>query len=115
MEDYSDDDFDFFITSMPASRPAHFYLAYYGGSVYLDFDKCADECVCLKRISFDGYGCCHLKEGVVSMNKTDSLVFKEMMSIGISDQGKLMDIVKQTIADNKDLLWKEALEEYHLL
>lgn len=28
------------------------------GTVFADFDELADECVTLRRISFDGYGCC---------------------------------------------------------
>ena len=48
----------FMITSMPASRPAHYHLGYDDSSVFIDFDNQDDDLIVLKRISFDGYGCC---------------------------------------------------------
>ena len=52
---------EFFITAMPNSRPADYYLGCLGGSVFMDFNNYKNERVQLKRISVDGYGCCDLR------------------------------------------------------
>lgn len=106
---------DFFITTMPGTRPAHYYLGYYDGSVYLDFNNVAEGHILLKRISFDGYGCCHLSDKAVPVDHADSQDFKAMLRSGILDQPRLRTIVKKTIWDNRALIWNDALAEYDLL
>ena len=53
-------DFDFFKTAMPDSRKADFYLGCLDGCVFIDFNLTSDRLISLRRISFDGYGCCNL-------------------------------------------------------
>ena len=97
---------------MPTSRPADYYLGCLDGSVFIDFDNSNTEQISLKRISFDGYGCCNLDEQVTPVNKEDSATFKKMMNSQSVDQEILTTIIKKTIKDNKELLWKDALIEY---
>ena len=93
---------DFFIMTMPDSRLADYCLGYDEGSVYIDFDNCPDELICLKRISFDTYGCCNLTEGVIPMDEADSRAFREIIKEQIPDQSRLMEIIKRTLSTNKD-------------
>src|SRR5688572_11413990 len=44
--------------TMP-TRPCRFCFSLRGGSVFADFDVDDEGRVFLRRISFDGYGCCH--------------------------------------------------------
>ena len=74
----------FRITSMPSTRPADYYLSYSGGSVFIDFNDFGNL-IQLKRISFDGYGCCTL-ESAVPMNEEDSEIFKELFNNDLNDQ-----------------------------
>jgi hypothetical protein len=108
-----EDELEFFITTMPDSRPADYYLGCYNGMVYLDFDNCEKECICLIRISFDGYGCCNLEE-TIPMNEIDSRIFKELIKAPLSDQRTLISIVKKTILNNRKFIWKDALDRYGL-
>ena len=108
-------DQDFFVTTMPSSRPADYYLGYMEGSVFLDFDDVGEKKVSLKRISFDGYGCCELVYGAILLSEEDSKVFKDIVKDEVKDQTALMNIVKKTIASNKKLIWTDALEEYELI
>jgi hypothetical protein len=55
MNELDNTEFGFFITQMSDSRPANIYLGCLGSSVYIDFDFKDNGCLCLKRISFDGY------------------------------------------------------------
>ena len=100
---------------MPDTRPANYYLGCLGGSVCMDFDNHGGERIRLKRISFDGYGCCELNSHTISMGDIDSHIFKQIGKSELFDQLKLTSIIKKTILDNKELIWKDALKEYHLL
>ena len=107
---------DFYWTSMPSSRKADYYLGYYNGSVFIDFDNLNDEQVALVRISFDGYGCCKVKsDEVVPVTKNDSAKFKMMFESDNIDQDEMMKIVSATLLANKKLLWEDALKKYKLI
>ncbi|QQO10506.1 hypothetical protein [Breznakiella homolactica] len=106
------DDYNFFRASMPDSRPADYYLGCLNGSVFIDFNDHKDNLICLKRISFDGYGCCTLDDEANPMNETDSQAFKELYKAQDFDQKQLSLIVKRTINNNREHIWNEALTEY---
>src|SRR5688572_4941184 len=97
------DELEFFITAMPDSRPADYYLGCLGGSVFMDFDNYENESIQLKRISFDGYGCCDLKNHAIPINEVDSRAFKDIIEAQLSDQSRLTAIVKKTILSNRKL------------
>src|ERR1044072_5895123 len=109
-----DNNLDFIITTMPDSRPADYYLGCCEGSVYIDFDNYDNKRICLVRISFDGYGCCDMKDLAIPMNEVDSSAFKEIIKSELADQSQLTVIVKKTIFNNRDLIWEDALVEYGL-
>jgi hypothetical protein len=80
--------------------------------VFLDFDDDDNDRVRLKRISFDGYGCCELGGEAASMDGADSRIFKESIVGHIADQSRLTLIIRKTIKDNRNLIWADALREY---
>jgi len=108
------DELVFFQTTMPDTRPADYYLGCFGGSVYMDFDNYENERIRLKRISFDGYGCCNLNDEAIPMNEVDSYAFKEIIEAQLTDQSRLRDIIKKTLLSNRNLIWEDALKEYGL-
>lgn len=103
-----------FIANMPSSRPADYCLGYMEGCVYIDFSDDGNN-ICLKRISFDGYGCCELGETAIPLAEDESAAFKESIRDGISNHDRLLISVKNAISLNSELIWTEALEEYHLI
>jgi hypothetical protein len=106
---------DFFIASMPDTRPADYYIGYMDGCVFLDFDNCENKNICLKRISFDGYGCCDLGNKSVPLSMDDSEVFKNVIQDDIKDQNILSIIIKKAISLNSTHIWIDALKEYQLI
>ncbi|MBD3329337.1 hypothetical protein GF357_02475 [Candidatus Dojkabacteria bacterium] len=105
----------FRIASMPSSRPADYYLGYYDDSVFIDFNNHLGNLIVLKRISFDGYGCCRLPEKVIPMDESDSKKFKEIFKNHLEDQKLLRELILKNIQLNKDSIWNDALLEYGLL
>lgn len=108
-------DFGFFKTKMPDSRRADFYLGCLDGSVFIDFNQSNGRLISLRRISFDGYGCCDISDKANSLNFEMSQKFIEEIEKNELDQNKLTSLVKQAIRLNKEYIWTDALEEYNLL
>ena len=107
--------YQFRIASMPSSRPADYYLGYYDDSVFIDFNDLPNDLIILKRISFDGYGCCRLSEDALPMDETDSKKFKEIYKDHLEDQENLKKIILKNIKMNKKFIWQDALLEYGLM
>lgn len=105
----------FFIATMPSSRPSHYYLGYMQGCVFIDFDRFKSDQVILKRISFDGYGCCELGSGSRPLNSEESSVFKEILENNMDNQVLLLSLVKKAISENLEFLWEDALKEFYLI
>lgn len=104
----------FFITSMPPSRPADYYLGYQDGCVFIDFNNYDKERVCLKRISFDSYGCCDLGDNSIPLNIDDSVIFKNILNNEIKNQDILLRIIKKALELNKTYVCQDAINEYGL-
>jgi hypothetical protein len=114
MKTEMNDELAFFITAMPDSRPADYYLGCLDGAVFMDFDNCENERIRLKRISFDGYGCCDVTDEAIPMNEADSIAFKILIEAQLPDQSRLTAIVKRTLLSNRKFIWEDALNEYGL-
>ena len=108
-------DLDFFKTTMPESRKADFYLGCLNGSVFLDFNSSTENLIYLRRISFDGYGCCNIDNNVSYLDYKLSKDFIEEISKDNLNQEKITKIVLELIRLNKDNIWTDALEEYELI
>jgi hypothetical protein len=104
----------FFLTSMPSSRPADYYLGYLDGCVFIDFNNYDNNRVYLKRRSFDGYGCCNLEDNATPLSVEDSAAFKALINNGLNNQDLLLTIIKKALALNAKLVWQDALEAYNL-
>ncbi len=104
----------FFKNNKPAFRQADYYLAYLNGCIFIDFNNNDNESICLKRISFDGYGGYELGDQAISMNIDDSRKFKTIYEDNLADQVTLLTIVKKTIALNKQDISADTLKEYGL-
>ena len=107
--------FNFYKTSMPDSRKADFYLGCLEGSVFVDFNLSNDNLISLVRISFDGYGCCNLDETAARFNLRDSQEFLNEIGKENLNQETIGSLVKKIVQMNRNLIWKDALEEYGLL
>jgi hypothetical protein len=107
--------FDFFKTTMPDSRIADYYLGCLDGSVFIDFNLTTDKLISLRRISFDGYGCCNLDNKAKFLDDKLSKDFVEQIGKDNLNQEKIAKIVLELIRLNKDHIWSDALEEYKLI
>lgn len=99
---------------MPETRQADYLLSFSDGSISIDFNKNANHTISLIRISFDGYGCCELKDSV-AMNLIDSTKFDIACTGTELNHTVLSALVLKTIKVNSKLIWKEALTRYELL
>jgi len=104
---------NFGFIAMPESRKSDYCLGCLGGSVFIDFDNHNDS-ICIKRISFDTYGCCQINQGF-PMPKGDSMAFKQMYENKQIKQTELEKIIRRTIKENVKFIWKSALVEYRLI
>ena len=107
--------FNFFKTTMPPTRPADFYLGCLDSCIYLDFEKDENNCIFLKRISFDGFGCCELTNSPTSLNIKESEQFISIFKKDELDQDLLTMLVQKCISLNQDLIWQDAIDKYNLL
>ncbi|AZS49307.1 hypothetical protein DM558_00285 [Entomomonas moraniae] len=105
---------DIYITTMPSSRPADYYLSCLGGSVFIDFNNLGNR-VSIVRISFDGYGCCNLGVDTIPLDEEDSAVFKKNMKSKNFNQRVMSLIVRKAISLNASLIWTDALKKYELI
>jgi hypothetical protein len=108
-------DFEFFKTTMPNTRKADYYLGCLDSSVFIDFNRSEDNRIYLRRISFDGYGCCNLDKNANHLNHQDSKKFIEEIEKEELDQVVITLLVKTAVKINKEQIWTDALEEYGLI
>jgi len=107
--------FDFFRTTMPETRKADFYLGCLDGSVFIDFNCSNENLIYLRRISFDGYGCCSIVNNATCLDHKLSKEFLKEIKKDNINQEKITDIVLELIRLNKDNIWIDALKEYELI
>jgi hypothetical protein len=100
--------------AMP-TRPCRFCLCLQGGSVFADFDTDDGDMVSLRRISFDGYGCCDVGESVTRMNSEDSRLLLDAIAGGEFESVQVAEALRRYFRENKDVIWSDALEENDLL
>ncbi|WP_109098497.1 hypothetical protein [Aquimarina sp. AU58] len=107
--------FRFFKTTMPITRKADYYLGCLNGSVFIDFNSSKDNRIYLRRISFDGYGCCQLENFENKLNNEDSKIFIKEITREVINQNVTEKLVKKLIKMNAFQIWSDALEEYKLI
>jgi hypothetical protein len=99
------------------TRPCQYCFSLQGGSVFADFDVDRDGCLCLVRISFDGYGCCDPAPGS-GMRKIDRKSSRSVIdAIGKGDvnTAEVAEILRTCFRENKAALWEDALTQHGLI
>ena len=100
--------------TMP-TRPCSFCLCFQGGSVFADFDADDANIISLRRISFDGYGCCKVGESVTKMSSGDSRLLLDAVAHGEVESVQVEDTLRRYFQENKDMIWSDALAKHDLL
>ena len=100
--------------TMPKTRKAAYCLGCLDGTVFMDFDITKDNLIYLKRISFDGYGCCELKH-YKTLDKKDSSEFIKEITANELNENNISSLVKKIIKLNQEYIWQDALAAFQLL
>ena len=85
------------------------------GSVFADFDTDDADIITLRRISFDGFGCCEVGESIKRMSSGDSRLLLDAIARGELGSVPVEDILRRYFRENKDAIWSDALAEHDLL
>ncbi|CAN5425989.1 hypothetical protein BH18ACI3_BH18ACI3_15180 [soil metagenome] len=96
-------------------RPCRYCLSLQDDSVFADFDVDGEGCVLLVRISFDGFGCCYTAEKIRSMSSEISRTWIDLVEADDTRAEVMSTILSQYFLANSDVIWKDALEEHHLV
>jgi|688.fasta_scaffold10009_2 hypothetical protein len=107
--------FTFLTPPMLPTRPCSFCLSLQGGSVFADFDTDDANIVSLRRISYDGYGCCEPKEHLTKMNSVDSRLLLDAIARGELRNMQVEEILRRYFRENTNVIWSDALKEHDLL
>src|SRR4051794_32875400 len=97
------------------TRPCSFCLCLQGGSVFADFDTDDAHIVSLRRISFDGYGCCSVGDSITKMSLADSRLLLDAIACGELATVEVEGVLRRYFRENKDVIWSDALAEHDLL
>lgn len=97
------------------SRRCLFTLALQDDSVFADFDLDAGGCLFLRRISYDGYGCCNAPETIGRMPLEDSREMLRRVGGGDVEAPGIEVILRGYFRENADILWHDALTTHRLL
>jgi len=97
------------------TRPCSFCFSLQGGSVFADFDTDDDDLVSLRRISFDGYGCCRIETPVTKMSSDDSRLLLDAIAQGDVGSEMVQDALRRYFRANSGVIWDDALTEHELL
>ena len=81
--------------------------------MFADFDMDDAGSVFLRRISFDGYGCCG--GDFKKMNPADSRVLVEAVDRGAVENPKVETILLEYFSQNSGVIWSDALASNELL
>ena len=95
------------------TRPCRFCLSLQGSSVFADFDVDAEGCAFLRRISFDGYGCC--SGDFKKMSREDSRVLIEAVERETLEDPRIDALLRRHFSENEGAIWSDALTSHGLL
>ena len=100
---------------MMPTRPCSFCLRLQGGSVFADFATDDSEIVSLRRISFDGFGCCSVEGQTTRMSPIDSRILLDAVASGQVETASVNDTLRRCFRANSNVIWADALAEHELL
>ena len=96
------------------TRPCSFCLRLQGGAVFADFDTDDAGIVSLRRISFDGHGCCEVAP-VKRLSLGDSRLLLDAMARGHLESAQVEAVLRRCFRESQDVTWRDALAEHDLL
>ena len=95
------------------TRPCRFCLSLQDDSVFADFDVDEEGRAFLRRISFDGYGCCTGE--FRKMRLEDSRILIESVDRVAVDDPRIEVVLRTYFEENADVIWSDALASHELL
>lgn len=95
------------------SRPCRFCLSLQDDSVFADFDVDEKGRAFLRRISFDGYGCCYGEFRKMTLD--DSRFLIDSVERGAVQDPKIEVVLRTYFEENADVIWSDALATHELL
>jgi hypothetical protein len=100
------------IENYPPFRECRFCLSLQEGAVFADFDVDAEGRAFLRRISFDGYGCCGGEFQKLSLD--DSRLLLGAIDHDTLRDPKVEEVLQSYLRANTDLIWSDALATHEL-
>jgi hypothetical protein len=83
--------------------------------VFADFDTDDADIVSLRRISFDGFGCCEAGGSISRMSSDDSRLLVDAIARGEVGSVGVEEALRRYFRENRDVIWNDALAEHDLL
>ena len=102
------------VTPVMPTRPCSFCLCRQEGSVFAAFDVDGEGAVSLRRISFDGFGCCYPAAAAV-MSPGDSRELREAVAGDTVSEPSVAEVLRRFFGQAQEVLWKDALIDHGLL
>ncbi len=96
------------------TRPCSFCLCLQGGCVFADFDIDSSGLVSLRRISFDGYGCCDAT-AASKMSPADSRVLLDALARGALQSEAIANVLTSFFRQRQNVIWSDALNDHGLV
>lgn len=103
------------IAPIMPSRPCRLCFGLQNDSVFADFDADGDNQLFLRRISFDGYGCCHAPDDIGRMSADDSRTLLDFTAAHEEADPKIEAILQRHFRENAAYLWADALKKHRLI
>ena len=99
------------------TRPCDFSLCLNTsrGATFADFDVDATGRVTLRRVSFDGYGCCRTNGTVSQMDFSESRLLTDAVRDNTVNCDPIRNLLRRYFTANADIIWMDALTEHELL
>ncbi len=107
--------FDWRKASMPETRKADIHLSCHDYSVFIDLNLNHSNLIYLNAISFDGYGYCGVESDNIYLNEDDTQSLLYELSGNNLNNELVTKLIKKLILMNKDKVWNDALQKYHLI
>jgi hypothetical protein len=97
------------------TRLCRFCLSLQGDSVFADFDVDADGHAFLRRISFDGFGCCDGSGIFRKMRMDDSQMLIDAVERRAVENPAVETALRTYFHENRDVIWSDALASHELI
>ena len=83
--------------------------------MFADFDTDDADIISLRRISFDGFGCCEAGDAITRMSSDDSRLLLDAIARGELGSVEVEETLRRYFRENNDVIWSDALAEHDLL